>query len=86
MAQLSREVMESPSLEVFKSRGDVALRDVVSGDGLDTDTMVLVVFSNLNDSVILCRSRLGRAGNLCWIRKDKAEQISFSCPFPEALL
>ena len=25
--------MESPSLEVFKSRGDVALRDVVSRHG-----------------------------------------------------
>ena len=50
------------TLEVFKSRGDVALRDVVSGDGLDTDTMVLVVFSNLNDSVI----------NLQYYNPDKA--------------
>ena len=33
MAQLSREVVEPPSLEVFKSRVDVALRDVVSGHG-----------------------------------------------------
>jgi len=29
------EVVESPSLEVFKSRVDVALRDVVSGHGGD---------------------------------------------------
>jgi len=29
----TREVMESPSLEVLKSHGDVALRDVVSGHG-----------------------------------------------------
>ena len=33
MAQLSREVVESPSLEVFQSHVDVALRDVVSGHG-----------------------------------------------------
>jgi len=33
------EVLESPSLEVFKSRVDVALRDVVSGHSGD----VLVV-------------------------------------------
>ena len=28
-----RKVEESPSLEVFKNHGDVALRDVVSGHG-----------------------------------------------------
>jgi len=31
LAQLSREVVGSPSLEVFQYCGDVALRDVVSG-------------------------------------------------------
>jgi len=30
---LPMEVVQSPSLEVFKSRVDVALRDVVSGHG-----------------------------------------------------
>ena len=31
---LPMEVVQSPSLEVFKSRVDVALRDVVSGHGV----------------------------------------------------
>ena len=31
VAQLPREVGGSPSLELFQNRGDVALRDVVSG-------------------------------------------------------
>ena len=31
LAQLPREVEESPSPEVFKNHGDVALRDAVSG-------------------------------------------------------
>jgi len=31
--RLPREVVETPPLEIFKSRGDVALRDVVSRHG-----------------------------------------------------
>ena len=33
VAQLPRKVVGSPSLEVFKNHGDMALRDVVSGHG-----------------------------------------------------
>ena len=33
--RLLREAVESPSLEVLKNCGDVALRDVVSGHGGD---------------------------------------------------
>ena len=33
VAQLPREVVGSPSLEVFQNRGDVALRDAGSGNG-----------------------------------------------------
>ena len=42
--RLPREVVQSPSLEVFRNRVDVALRDVVSGrggDGLMTELGVL---------------------------------------------
>jgi len=49
--RLLREVVESPSMEMFKKCGDVALRDVVSGRGGEgLDLMVLVVFFNSNDS------------------------------------
>jgi len=41
---------------VLQNHGDVALRDVVrgnGGDGWPTGLGVLVIFSNLNDSMIL---------------------------------
>ena len=47
-------VLGSPSLEVSQSHGDVALRDVGSEHGgvVGLDWMILVVFSNLDDSMI----------------------------------
>lgn len=41
---------------MFKNHEDVALRDMVSrhgGNGLGSDWMILVVFSYLDDSMIL---------------------------------
>ena len=52
--RLSTEVVESLYLEMVKNCVDVALRDTVSGHGgdeLGMDKVILVVFSNCNDSM-----------------------------------
>ena len=59
MAQLPREVVGSLSLEAFQNRGDVALRDV--GSGQCWWTSILEVFSNLNDSTTVWQ-QLGSEG------------------------
>jgi len=48
--RLPREVVELVPLEVFKNRGDVALRDVVSGHGWDGMTVKLDDLSGLFQS------------------------------------
>lgn len=49
--RLHREVVQSPSLEVFQSRVDMVSGH--GGDGWRLDQVILVVFPNLNDSVVL---------------------------------
>ena len=59
--RLSREVVESPSMEVLRNRVDVALRDVVGGhggDGLMVGLYDLSGLPNLNNSMILTVLRL----------------------------
>jgi len=54
VAQLPREVLGAPSLEVFENHGVVSLRDVVSGhsrDGLGLDLVISAVFPNLSDAM-----------------------------------
>ena len=63
MAKAARGVVGSPCMEVFRNRGDVALRAVGSGyggGGLGLDVVVLEVFSSLNDSTKTHRGELGR--------------------------
>jgi len=55
--RLLGEVRESLSLEVFKNRGDVVLRDMyywpILAAGIWLDKVILEVFSKLNDFMIL---------------------------------
>lgn len=57
-----REVVESPSLELFKNHEDVALRDVVEM-GWWLDLIILEVFSDPNGSMtLLCHQPF-----TCWV-------------------
>ena len=47
-------MVESLSLEVFKKCVDGALMGIVHSVGMGVDYMILGIFSNHNDSMILC--------------------------------
>lgn len=73
-AQLHREVLGLPSLQVLQSRRDVALRGTVSGDGLGLDLMSSEVFSNLSSSLLegasLCLQRCAELYGGCEAGQD----------------
>ena len=56
-SKLPREVVGSPSLEVFQNHGDVAYGDIIQWEILVVDWwvdwMILEIFSSLSDSVVL---------------------------------
>lgn len=55
MAQAAQGLVGSPSLKVFQNHGNVALSDLgngYGGGGLMVDGIILVVFSNPNDSLV----------------------------------
>lgn len=49
-------------MEVFKNCGNVALRDMVIGNGLWLGLVTLVVFSNLYDSMVFQGQTIVKTG------------------------
>jgi len=58
-------VVDSPSLQVFEKRVDVALRDMVSGHGGNELGLGLVVFSKLYDYGPFCTGQ-GKEAQRSW--------------------
>ena len=81
-----REVVGSPSLQVFKKHGDVSVRETVSGhggDGLMVGLVIVEVFSNLSNSMVLYQAQSCLHTTLS-LRQDPGgadvPRLSFSLP------
>lgn len=72
------------AVEALNKRGDVARRDMVNGDGWQLDSVLLEVFSNLNNPMVLwliVSSMENFSQQPLWksLRTDTLQEFCFQC-------